>query len=105
MESEAGVHNIDAIAAVEGIDACLIGPNDLANSLGVPGELFHERDLEAVRSIARAVRAAGTILGLHGPDRMTEMLIDEGLTLIMSGHDAGLLTGAMREIAARYGGR
>ena len=102
IESEAGVANIDAIAAVEGIDACLIGPNDLANSLGVPGDLFSGRNVEAILRIARSVCAAGRILGLHGPERMTEMLLEEGLTLIMSGHDAGLLTAAFRGVAERW---
>ena len=102
IESEAGVRNIDAIAAVEGIDACLIGPNDLANSLGIPGDLTHERNVEAILTIARAVRAAGKILGLHGPDGLADMLLPEGLSLIMSGHDAGLMTAAFRRIADRW---
>ena len=102
IESRDGVENIDRIAAVEGIDACLIGPNDLANSLEIPGDLFHERTMEAIIRIARSVRSAGKILGLHGPDRLTDMLLAEGLTLIMSDHDTGLLTAALRSVANRF---
>lgn len=105
IESRQGAESIEQIAAVDGIDACLIGPNDLANSLGIPGDLFHERNLEAIMRIATAVRASGKVLGLHGPDRLTEMLLDEGLTLIMSSHDTGLLTEALRGVADRYRAR
>jgi 4-hydroxy-2-oxoheptanedioate aldolase len=87
---------------VEGIDACLIGPNDLSNSLGIPGDLLHKRNVEAMLRIARSVRAAGRILGMHGPDQLIDMLLPEGLTLIMSGHDAGLLTATLRTIVTRW---
>ena len=36
IESEPAHQNLDAILAVGGIDAVLIGPNDMSTSLGIP---------------------------------------------------------------------
>jgi 2-keto-3-deoxy-L-rhamnonate aldolase RhmA len=47
LETEAGVRNVDAIAAVPGIDVLMIGSNDLSAELGIPGQTRHPRILEA----------------------------------------------------------
>lgn len=57
IESRQGVENVDAIAAVPGLDMLLIGPFDLALQLGVPrGGDEHEA---AIQSVLRACKAHG----------------------------------------------
>jgi len=104
IETATAIENIDEIAAVEGIDALLVGPNDLSNSLGIPGELFHEKNISAIRKVAQSAKAHGKVFGLHGPDKMADMFLDDGLNLLMSSHDAGLLTKAMGSIITRFKG-
>ena len=41
VEGKQGVANLDAILNVEGIDVAFIGPYDLSQSLGFPGQLRH----------------------------------------------------------------
>jgi 2-keto-3-deoxy-L-rhamnonate aldolase RhmA len=41
IESKKGVDNIDAIAALEGVDIVTVGPWDLSQSLGVTGKTDH----------------------------------------------------------------
>lgn len=41
IETQEAVENADAICAVEGIDAVLLGPGDLSSSLGVTGQTGH----------------------------------------------------------------
>ncbi|MBC7779803.1 MAG: aldolase [Proteobacteria bacterium] len=48
IESQVGLDDLDAICQVEGLDAVMIGPDDLSQALGVPGELDHPR-LQAAR--------------------------------------------------------
>jgi 2-keto-3-deoxy-L-rhamnonate aldolase RhmA len=48
IESQAGLDNLDAICRVDGLDAVMIGPDDLSQALGVPGQLDHPK-LEAAR--------------------------------------------------------
>jgi 2-dehydro-3-deoxyglucarate aldolase len=53
------VHDIDKILQVPGIDAVLIGPYDLAGSLGLPGQTGHEKVLAAIDTVLRMPRPSG----------------------------------------------
>lgn len=54
VEGEAGLNALDDIAAIEGLDAIMIGPMDLTVSLGIGGQLDHPMLKEFV---AKAVKA------------------------------------------------
>ena len=66
LETEQGWANRDEIFAVPGVDATFIGPNDLALSLGLPGELDHPRVQAAVADIFASAAAHGVAPGIHG---------------------------------------
>ena len=102
IETEDGVANVDAIAATDGIDALLIGPNDLSLSLGVPGDLLGDTLHEAIGKVAAAARANNKTFGLHAPDALLERWIPEGCNMVMSGLDAGILTSGFASIAKKY---
>lgn len=58
IESQEGVNNVDEIAAVEGVDALMVGPNDMAMDFGHPGNL-EMPDITA--AIERVVEAANKV--------------------------------------------
>src|SRR3954464_1568314 len=65
IESRPALENLDALLAVEGVDAVLIGPHDLSSSLGVP-ERYDAPEFEAaVRTITQKARARGIGAGIH----------------------------------------
>lgn len=66
IESKAALDNIEAIAAVPGVDVIHIGTNDLSTDLGHPGELTHPDVLAAVERVAKACRANGKFTGVGG---------------------------------------
>jgi 2-keto-3-deoxy-L-rhamnonate aldolase RhmA len=68
IETAPGVENAPAIATTPGIDVVFVGPGDLSQSLGVPGELNHERVLTATQAVLTAAGAAGKWGGVIGPD-------------------------------------
>jgi 4-hydroxy-2-oxoheptanedioate aldolase len=68
IETARGVENAAAIAATPGIDVLFVGPADLSQSLGVPGQLGHERVLAATEAALGAARAAGKWSGVLGID-------------------------------------
>jgi 2-keto-3-deoxy-L-rhamnonate aldolase RhmA len=68
VESTAAVENAAAIAAVEGVDALVVGCADLAASLGEPGGDPTERLFEPIRHVQRAAAGAGIASGVAGPD-------------------------------------
>lgn len=59
LESQASIDNLDDIVAVSGIHCITFGPNDMASSLGVPGEPDHEKVEAAHAELERRARAAG----------------------------------------------
>jgi 4-hydroxy-2-oxoheptanedioate aldolase len=69
IEHIKGVENADAILSVPGVDACFIGPNDLAASmglgLGVPLESDQPALVEAITEIRNACVRNGVAPGIH----------------------------------------
>jgi 2-keto-3-deoxy-L-rhamnonate aldolase RhmA len=68
IETAAGVANAAAIAATPGIDVMFVGPADLSQSLGVPGQFGHERLIQATQKTLDAARGAGKWGGVIGPE-------------------------------------
>ena len=87
---------------MDGIDVLLIGPNDLAISLGVAGQMQSPVLEEAIGKVAEAARAHGKIFGMHAPEAMLDPWIPRGLTLLMSSLDTAMLQLGMKAIADRF---
>ena len=64
IETARGIENVDAIAAVEGIDVLWIGHNDLSNSLGIPGQFEHPDYLRAIERFFAACERHGKAPGI-----------------------------------------
>jgi 2-keto-3-deoxy-L-rhamnonate aldolase RhmA len=97
IESPQAVGNANAIAAVEGIDALLIGTSDLTAELGISGQIDHPRVAEAYEKVGAACRANGKALGMGGVyDKDTaSRYIKGGARMILSGSDHNyILAGA-----------
>jgi 2-keto-3-deoxy-L-rhamnonate aldolase RhmA len=66
VESEQALQNLPEILAVQGIDVFFVGPGDLSNTLGMPGQRFHPKVralvLQAGRRIVEAGKVAGTLV-------------------------------------------
>ena len=59
IETDEGLRNVEAIAAVAGIDALWIGHFDLTNFMGIPGQFQHPAYLAAVDRVVAACAARG----------------------------------------------
>ena len=98
IESKEAVSDIEAIAAVEGIDMLFIGPIDLSASLGALGQFDRAEFIQAFERIERAVLDAGKYLGaIPFADWDSGRLYRNGHHLVLSGADTLLL----REAADR----
>ena len=93
LESPGAIAQADAIAAVEGIDALLIGTNDLCAEMGIHGQFGHERVVEAYATMVRACRAHGKHAGMAGvrEDALMRRYIEMGARFILAGVDLPLL--------------
>lgn len=102
IESAQGTENIEAIAAVEGLDMLFIGPADLSASLGALGDFTGDRFVAAFSALESAVLDAGKWLGcIPFHDRDAARLYRDGHHLVLSGVDTLLLRqGAEADVAA-----
>jgi 2-keto-3-deoxy-L-rhamnonate aldolase RhmA len=100
IELAEAIENIDAIAAVKGLDALLIGPADLSNSLGVNGEFNHPVMDEAILKVAEAAKKHNKVFGFHAGEELTRKWMDHNLTLRMSLMDIALLHAGMEKLNA-----
>jgi 4-hydroxy-2-oxoheptanedioate aldolase len=67
IETEDAVRNLAEITRVEGLDVIFIGPTDLSNSLGFPGEIQHPKVQAALQSCVEAVAHSNLALGIMVP--------------------------------------
>ena len=93
IESPQGVANADEIASVRGIDALLVGTNDLCFEMGMPGQFNDPRVAEAYQRVIAACRKHGKFAGMGGmyTPELLERHINMGVQLILSGSDFSLL--------------
>ena len=100
IETAVGVENIEAIAAVPGVDCIYIGPGDLAITLGlppgndpIPGP--HADGIERVRKVASA---HGVAVGMPCTTAASALaLAERGFSLLAVGADTWWLTDRARQ--------
>jgi 4-hydroxy-2-oxoheptanedioate aldolase len=102
LETPQAIANADAIAAVPGIDALLVGTNDLAMELGIPGGFGDERIVAAYQAVIDACRKHGKHAGIGGvaDDSLLRKYIQMGVKLVLPGSDLAFLQMAATERAA-----
>jgi len=98
IESVPAMNNLDAILAVAGLDAVLIGPHDLSCSMGIPEQYRDPRFDQAVREIIRRARQKGIGAGIHLSQEF-DLEIEwakAGGNLIVHSSDVSLFAQALR---------
>jgi len=98
VETRPAVDNVDAIAAVDGVDILFIGPRDLSTNLGVPGNWESPEFREALVKVEQAARNAGKIPGILStrPEQAHE-LIKKGYRFVCVATTSGLLASSALE--------
>ncbi len=103
IESPLGIDNLDAIAAVPGVDMIAIGTNDLSAELGVPGRYRDPRVRRAHEAALQACGRAGKPLafgGIPDPAYAAELMRLGAAPWIMSAIDTDLLAAALHSRVA-----
>jgi 4-hydroxy-2-oxoheptanedioate aldolase len=103
LETKIALKEIEAVAAVEGVDGIFIGPSDLAAAFG---HLGNPKDSEVQAAIAEAaarIRAKGKSAGfLTGNPDDVDALFEAGYNFIAVGSDVGVLARNAEALAARF---
>jgi 4-hydroxy-2-oxoheptanedioate aldolase len=103
VESRQALDNIEAIAAVDGIDGVFIGPADLHASFGYIGERAHPDVMPVIdQAIARIVKSGKPAGILSDNEAHARRWLDLGASFVAVGSDVGLLARASDVLAAKF---
>ena len=99
LEGKEAILDIDNILKIEGIDIIFIGPYDLSQSLGVPGQVDHPLVIEAMNDIVQRARALGIIVGTFtDTPQLADMWKKAGIQYISYSVDVGIFTNACSQL-------
>lgn len=100
IEGQRGLNNLDEIMTVEGIDVLFLGPYDISQSLGLPGDVRNPKVEAALKEAAGKARAQGRAVGSYAKDvEMGKWLIDLGVQYLSINVDATIYMQACEQIA------
>ena len=103
IETRLALQNLDAIAAVEGVDGLFIGPSDLSAALGHLGNLTHPEVRAAIEDAFERIRKAGKAPGILAPvEAETRHWLSKGAVVMAVGSDLGLLARQSEELARKF---
>jgi 2-dehydro-3-deoxyglucarate aldolase/4-hydroxy-2-oxoheptanedioate aldolase len=99
IETERGLAEVEAIAAVDGVDVLWVGHFDLSNFMGIPAQFDDPRFDAAMRQVAEVARRHGKAAGFMATDRAwIDRARAMGYTMLAVGTDVGLLADATRAL-------
>jgi 2-dehydro-3-deoxyglucarate aldolase len=102
VEHIQAVNNLEAILAVEGIDAVLVGPYDLSASMDHMGQVEHPDVQAAIQRVRQACQSQGMPLGIFATTaERARAYIQEGYRLVAVGGDTLMLNNAARNLLAK----
>jgi len=98
LETPAAITNADAIAAVPGVDALLIGTSDLSMELGIPGQFDHPDIIHGYETMIAACKTHNKHPGMGGiyDPPLMQKYIKMGVRLVLAGSDLSLLMAAAK---------
>jgi 4-hydroxy-2-oxoheptanedioate aldolase len=101
VEGVRGIENLDEIVRVPGIDVVFLGPYDLSQSLGIPGQVDSPRVTGLMADACRRIRSAGKVVGTFADDATAgRRWAEAGVQYVAIGVDVHLYFRACREIVS-----
>jgi 4-hydroxy-2-oxoheptanedioate aldolase len=103
IETRPALENLEAIAAVEGVDALFIGPMDLAAALGHLGQPGHPEVRAVIEDTIRRIRKTGKAAGILAPvEADARHWLSLGCLLVAVGSDLNILARQSEALAAKF---
>ena len=97
VEGTEGMSELPAILATPGLDGIFIGPFDLSQSLGLPGQVEHPTVLARVEAIVREAAARNVVTAVFAPTPpLARRWLEAGVRLVALGYDTALALDGFR---------
>ncbi len=105
IETASAIAEIAEIAAVPDVDLLFVGPADISQVMGVPGDFENPKCLDTIEKIARACADAGKPWGIvpRGPE-YAERMRGWGCRMFVLGFDIHVVHAGIRATKERYAG-
>ncbi len=99
LEGKEAIDNLDEIMDVAGVDILFIGPYDLSQSMGVPGQVSHPSVTRHMETIVTRARDRGIVVGTF-TDTLdsARMWKDAGIQYISYAVDVAIFSDACQEL-------
>ena len=103
VETQAAAKEIEAIAAVEGIDGIFIGPADLSADLGFPNDWDRAEVWPVILDAGARIRKAGKAAGfLSAKESDVRKVLAGGFNFVAVGSDLGLVARGADNLVKLY---
>ena len=103
IETQQAVDNVEAIAAVEGVDGIFVGPSDLSASLGHFGNPKHPDVQATIKHVFEVAKTQGKACGILAPiEADAHHYIAMGATFVAVGSDLSLLRNSTQTLADKF---
>ncbi len=102
IETVKALHNIESIAATDGVDVLFVGPNDLSLSMGIFGQFNHPNYHKAIKDVAIAAKKYNRVVGVLLQDVSEyEMYYELGYRFLACGGDGAFVRKGAEELVKR----
>ena len=102
IEGKEGIDSIDQILEVDGIDIVFIGPYDLSQSLGIPGDIQNKLIWQSIKIIAEKAKKKKKSLGIFIDDiSKKEDAIKNGINYIAYSVDIEIMRDSCEKIVKK----
>jgi 4-hydroxy-2-oxoheptanedioate aldolase len=99
LEGKEVLDDLDNILKVEGVDIFFIGPYDLSQSLGVPGQVTHPKVIKTINNIVKRALSLGVVVGSFADTLQAAVMWRKlGIQYISYSHDVGIYTDACSKL-------
>lgn len=103
IEGQEAVDNLDEILSVDGIDIIFIGPYDLSQSMGLPGQVTNPKVIEQMKKIVEHARKYRKIVGTFTDSpEMMKLWLDAGVQYISYSVDVGIFAKACADLKSEF---
>lgn len=103
IESRKALGNIEAIAAVEGVDCLFVGPSDLAAGMGHLGDAGDAEVQAAISKVFAVAKALGKPSGILAPaEADARRYIEMGATFVAVGSDLGIFRSGTQALRDKF---
>jgi 4-hydroxy-2-oxoheptanedioate aldolase len=104
IEHADAVADVERIAATPQVDILFVGPADLSQSMGLPGDWEHPRIWEALEKVAAAARAHHIHWAILPPNAAyARRCVNLGCRMLSIGFDVWAVNKGLKQFKADYG--